>query len=526
MTQAALIVRSPRLLDRSPGRLAAPILVLTLLLPLLSGLSLCVLPGGREALAYWYRDARGWSILARSFAFAAAGATAAIVAGGAIALSLPRSQSLSRLILLATCLPLLVPSSLMGAAWIMSFGRDAVATNVLRLVLGAHTPTIYDWPFAAAATGLRYLAVPALILAAANRHPRAIQPAEHVFGFGWRVRLRLRFSALRAPAMASWLLLLLLVQSDHILPTLFLVPTFGTQILIQYNALMDSAGAAALALPPTLAALAIAFCIAWLLEKTTWTQAASEPGVEHHRALKLVIAITLIALTVAIPMIGIVIRSRSLANLVDILGQAKAELIHSLFLAAAGSALTLLFPIPLASIYLRSRAGSWIPLVLVNLAVPGSLLALGLVQLCDFACLRSLRDSELPLLFAYAARFTPIAIIVLVAGWLRLPESDHLAARIHRVPIVHRITRITVPTRLAATMTTAALVALLVFAELEISLILVRPGPTTLGVRLYTLIHTAPDHIVAGLATDLLGIVLGFGLLLFIVACAVGRIRR
>ncbi len=282
MTQAAPIAGlSSRRLDRSPGRLAAPVLVLVLLLPLLSGLSLCLLPAGREALAYWYRDARGWSILGRSFAFAAAGATAAVLAGGTIALALPRSKSLSRLILLATCLPLLVPSSLMGAAWIMSFGRDAVVTNVLKLALGSHTPTIYDWPFAAAATGLRYLAVPTLILAAANHHQRAIQPAERVFQFGLRQRLQLRFSSLRAAALASWLLLLLLVQSDHILPTLFLIPTFGTQILIQYNALMDSAGAAALALPPTLVALVIAFCIAHLLEMTTWTQAEQESGAER-----------------------------------------------------------------------------------------------------------------------------------------------------------------------------------------------------------------------------------------------------
>ncbi len=97
---------------------------------------------------------------------------------------------------------------------------------------------------------------------------------------------------------------------------------------------------------------------------------------------------------------------------------------------------------------------------------------------------------------------------------------------VHGVPALRRIARITIPTRLPATLATAALVALLVFAELEISLILVRPGPTTLGVRLYTLIHTAPDHIVAGLATDLLGLVLGFGLLAFVLAQIVRRVRR
>lgn len=63
---------------------------------------------------------------------------------------------------------------------------------------------------------------------------------------------------------------------------------------------------------------------------------------------------------------------------------------------------------------------------------------------------------------------------------------------------------ITVPRRGPAVVGALFLTALLIAAELEISLLLVRPGPTTLGVRLYTLIHTAPDHVVAALATDVL----------------------
>ncbi|MGB7160714.1 MAG: hypothetical protein WBD40_21805, partial [Tepidisphaeraceae bacterium] len=251
----------------SRSYVTSTLLVLIVLLPLLSGLMTSLSPDGRDALVSWWARPSGWSLLWRSLVFAAAGATVALLAGWTVALALATRSLVARVVLVACCLPLLVPSSLMGVGWIMAMGRDAVVTNALRAVFGDAVPTIYAWPLAAGATGLRYFGVAALVIAMARRDGQTSRAAERAFSMPWSSRAQLRIGATLVPALVAWLLLLLLVQSDHILPGMFLVHTFGTEVLIQFNALMDPAGAAALALVPTLIALVVVLLCGGLLRR-------------------------------------------------------------------------------------------------------------------------------------------------------------------------------------------------------------------------------------------------------------------
>jgi iron(III) transport system permease protein len=82
---------------------------------------------------------------------------------------------------------------------------------------------------------------------------------------------------------------------------------------------------------------------------------------------------------------------------------------------------------------------------------------------------------------------------------------------VHGVRWFDRVMRVRLPTRGPAVAATLVLCALLAAAELEMSLMLVPPGPTTLGVRLYTLIHTAPDRVVSSVAILVLLLVLAIG---------------
>lgn len=481
-------------------------IALLLLVPLINGLLMSISHDGREAFAFWWRDARGWNIFARSLAFAALGAGVATMAGVAIAMLLSmRSINLSRIVVVICCLPLLVPSSLMGVGWIMALGRDAVVTNLLRHVLGEWTPTIYNWPMAAGATGLRYFGVAALVVFAARNAGGNSSAAERVFALSWSTRLRLHLGALKRPIIAAYIVVLLLVQSDHILPGMFLVHTFGTEILIQFNAQMNPSGAAALASVPAAFSLVLAVGAARLLRDGQWFQSAPQNETTQRLLGSWALGTLILLIAVGMPLCGIAVRAGSAANCVSAWQQSRDEAFNSLRLAGIGGLMAVIPAAILAHAWsYRRRLNDWLSIVLINIAVPGSLLALGLLSL---PWPRRLLDSDMPLLCAYAVRFTPIAMIVMAIAWSRIAQSVDLAGRVHGVPWLTRMRRLIVPTRAPAFIAAYALAVLLIAAELEMSLILVQPGPTTLGVRLYSLIHTAPDHIVAALAMDVLVIV-------------------
>lgn len=484
------------------------LLVLLLLVPLMNGVLMSVSQDGREAFAFWWRDARGWIILARSVGFAAMGAGVGTLAGAAIAMLLPLHRAmLSRIVIVICCLPLLVPSSLMGVGWIMAMGRDAVITNFLRHALGDWTPTVYTWPVAAGATGLRYFGVAALIIFAARSAGAELYAVERVFVLGWRVRLRLHLGALSRPIGAAFVILVLLVQSDHILPSMFLVHTFGTEILIQFNALMNPAGAAALAIVPTGLSIILAMLTAQLLRAEHWfTRRRSDDLASRRTIISDAVIVLLLLAAMGVPLCGVALRAGNIGNLVTAWQQSRDEAFKTLWLAGIGALLAIAPAVVVAHAWTcRRRAGDGLAVVLANIAVPGSLLALGCLSL---PWPRKLLDSDVPLMCAYAARFAPIAIITMAIAWSRISPLANLAARVHGVSTLTRVRRVLLPPRFAGLSAAYLLVALLIAAELEISLILVQPGPTTLGVRLYTLIHTAPDYMVAALAMDLMLIVL------------------
>ena len=164
------------------------------------------------------------------------------------------------------------------------------------------------------------------------------------------------------------------------------------------------------------------------------------------------------------------------------------------------------------------------PLVLLNLAVPPSLLGIGIIEWTNHWPFVLLRDTSWPLVLGYVARFLPVAVLMLYLAWRNESELPSRAAAVHGVAAWRRIVRIRWPARRGALAAAALLCMLLAATELEVSTLLAPPGGATLGVRLATLIHIAGDAVVSALAIDILALVAPLIVLLTALAvAAVGR---
>ncbi len=133
-------------------------------------------------------------------------------------------------------------------------------------------------------------------------------------------RLRLELSRVAPVLFAAWLVLFLMVQSDHILPGMFLIHTFGTEVLIQFNALMDPDAAAALSMPHALLTCIVAVVCMRLLRNSAWTREdadACEADVTIDKYLiKSTMVIIVLAVAIGIPLTGIVVRAERRSNVV------------------------------------------------------------------------------------------------------------------------------------------------------------------------------------------------------------------
>ena len=492
--------------------------------------------GPDSGYAYWWGSVRGWESLARTMAVAApAGAAAVVLAWilvtSAVRLS-PPPYVLAGALVLASCLPLLVPSSLLATAWIVALGKQGVVAAWLRGMAGGLQIDLYSIPGAAAVTALRYFGIAALVLLYARLRREGEWPAARVSSVpAASAALHLGLRADARPALAAWLLVTLFSMNDHIIPGMLLVSTYGTQVLIQYSALLDPAGAAALATP--MAAVGAAMMAATVLVGPPVRRAGSapaDPAAPVHRprglperVLAAVAAAAVLGAALAVPAAVLAARTESAAAVIRALANARDQMWQTVWVASAGAALATVAAAALAHHWAaqqRMGARSAVPLVLLNLAVPPSLLGIGMIELFQHAP-AAVRDSSAPLILGCAVRFMPVAVLLLYALWRKEPPDAVLAARVHGAPEWRIIWR----PRHAVVAAAALLAAILIMTDLEISILLAPPGGSTLGVRLYTLIHTAPDAMVSALALGILAVTAPV-MLILVLAAALRRTGR
>ena len=519
-----MVDRSPRISlavhGAAPGvrwrRWAVELLVVVTLTPVLAAIVISFSDDPASTYGRWWAAARGWRIMAHSAAFAGFGAAIATVAAWCVAAAVAHwSTRRQTIVSLVCCVPLLLPSALMATGWIMAFGRQG-AVAALGVPIDRLGLTIYAWPVAAAAVGLRYFGIAVLILTCESRRQRLAWPAEQVFRLPLGARLlKLRLAASAKALVVAWLLVALFTVNDHVMSGMFLVNTYTTQLLIESTAMLNPAGAVALAMPMMVAGAAVGLA-ALQVGPTVLTTDAVAPPPDRRRApvtaaLRACAALPVIVVAVLVPIGAVVSRCGSFDAIVESFAATKAELWHTLWLALVGGALCAVLAAVLAGHWLecrRNRRFTAVPLVLFNLLAPASLLGLGIIELGRCPPLGFVRDSSWPLVAGYVARFAPLATLVCFVAWRRESRLAEHAAVVHGCSSWRTFLRVTWPGRFPVVLWAAVLCAMLIGTELDLSVLLVSPGTTTLGVRLYTLIHTAPDAMVSAAATNVVLLVI------------------
>jgi len=514
---------------------AAELLAVLALLPLVVALVFSLSSTGRDGgYAAWWGTSRGWVALGRTVRLGALAATFALVPAWILVAAgahLPRRWATAAAWL--ACLPMLVPSSLLATAWIVALGRQGAVTRAVEAVVGDMGLSVYSLPAAAMVLALRYAGLAALVLTYARRRVEAGWPARRVFRLS-RVSafVHLSLRPMIGPTAGAWVLVLLFAMNDHIIPGMLLISTYGTQVLIQYAALLDAGGAAALAAPmAAVGAAAVAAALwggrrAWLgLDRPASARRPPACGLWQIPAAAGSVAVLAVAL--AVPVAVLAQGAGSWRALGEAFSSARDQAWQTLLVSSAAGGLCLVVAAVLASRWVsaaRRGVRTAAPLVLVNLAVPPSLLGIGMIHLTQTPALSVVRDTPWPLVFGYVARFLPVATLLLYALWRREPVEGVAAARVHGLSAWQTVRHVVWPRRRLALPAAGLLGALLAATELELSVLLVPPGASTLGVRLYTLIHTAPESVTSALALDIL-LLVGPAIVVFGLLVSLGRGR-
>jgi ABC-type Fe3+ transport system permease subunit len=390
--------------------------------------------------------------------------------------------------------PLVLPSYVLGLAWIVLFGAHAASW-------------VYGMPAAIVVLGFSLYPIVMLAAEAALRTvPARLEEAGRLAASPRRVFVSITLPLIGAAVSASLLIVFVLAISDFAVPGLLRVRVYTTEVFTAFAALYDFRLATVTALP--LAAAAALASIAALRFARPLTGRADR-GQSGHRwtdyGQRVAAAgMVLVALvTVGLPIGAVALEARGgRSAYVDALS--VDALRNSVIWSSAGATFVVLIG-SLLGYWRRTAAprfahvaeGLWLTLF----AVPATIIGIGIIALWNRpGVLGNLYQSSGIVVFAYVSRFLPIGALLCAAFIRRVPAGAEEASIVGGASWARTFTRIILPMSRGGLAAVWLVMFILMFGDVALAILVSPPGESNLAVRAYTLIANSPTSDVARLA--------------------------
>lgn len=327
--------------------------------------------------------------------------------------------------------------------------------------------------------------------------------AAHVFAGDWRVFWEIERPQLIPAVAVGAALVFILSLTDYSIPSLMQRQVYALEAFVEYSAAADSTAAFVVALP--LLAMSILVVAAAVMPVERLTVGASfsfqakrvfpstlPPLLNAFRGLAIIIC--LVQFTV--PFVTLLASTISSASPLTAWGHSGGEIYNSLIVAGVSAALSVvlaLFVVP------RLTGPVRLALVIVPLAVPGSLVGIGLLKMWSTPGMNALYGTAALPVLANIARFSTLAILVMYAQSKRIDTALIDAARVFRGdgPAVWLTIRL--PLYLPGMLAAFFGVFGLALSELNASVLVSPPGKQALSTKIFSLLHYGASGEVAAL---------------------------
>lgn len=412
-------------------------------------------------------------------------------------------------LLVALALPLLLPSFL----W-------AIGLSMLRMNLGLRNGAPFSgltgcvWAQGGLAAGLAAFAALLSVRGITQSQAQAalLAGGQRVL---WRLSLRCAWPAALTAALLGGMLAL----SDSGAGVLLGWRTAAGEILAAFAARHDFAEAmrlclwlALLALVPVMpllaqGAAALEIAVAGRDASRCWQPSSCRFG-EAVGALLTALVMALILLPLAGLLVPVMHGLPFARAWQEVQRTAGNTLVYGL--GAGVLATVLAWPLAVWAARSRRRRRLMLTSMLVLLALPPVLPALGWIRLTSMApaALDELFRGQISVCVVLAWRFLPVAFVLVLRRWIAFSPSWQMAARVHGVPAATFFRRVIVPHQASGWLLAVMVSGLLACSEISITLLLHPPGAASLPLAIFTVMANAPDALVAALCLLYLALML------------------
>lgn len=451
-------------------------------------------------------DFQGWThelinlqLLMKSFGLAAAAALLALLLGSILAYAVLRVGTKARAgLLIALCLPIFIPSYIHALIWSRLLRSSDWLSMFSAKPEGAYAASIWvlSISYYPIAFYLCYLGL--------RQWSREHSWAATLHGISSFRSAWLQFQLARSFVLLGGIVVFLFAFADFGVPDLFQVETFSTQVFIQLTAYLDLSGSLLMSLLPLILCVPL---VAWCyikfrdLEPVIGLEETSARASGFYWSWGLLMAV--ITILVLIPLLFLLGQTQSLATLQQAILLSWVDARVSLLYSIAASILVLLLSLILAYTFDRKNkpVGSWCRMVLITIwVIPNTIIAIAYITLWNKGFLKDyIYLTGMAYVMALVAIWLPLGFEI-----LRLPvaatRTSEAAAQVHGLRVALSWRYILGPSLLVPMSLVCLFCIALTFNELNLAVLLLPPGQSTLPSRIFSTVHYGPDHLLAALS--------------------------
>ncbi len=494
------------------------------------------LPGGSDgpqlaaqefdAFRSIFLDSRQLTLLRNSLTVALGTTVAAGILGASAGFALEYLRVRARkLLMYGAATSFLVPPHIFAVAWIDLLGTNGILASALRAIspgIELWLPNLYSTSGVVFVLALSYYPVVTFATILAIRtFDRRMEEAALLVVTRVRAVLYIVLPSILPSILTGMLFVFIVSLVSFSVPSLLTVNVYTVEIYSRFSTFHNFQEGAALAIPLVIcggAAVALLRALGGRLSENGLSGSRREQIVTPVRGAAWVPATAgcgmLVLWSAVLPLAVLVVRAQPPGSFVTALETAKSEILTSLTLAAFSA--TVLCVLGFAIAYL-ARLGSTglYRLSFLPFLVSGPVLGIGLIRVWNHSgALGVVYDSFAIVILACVGRYLVFAHHGTAAALADLHPNMEEAARVHGIPWHRQVTGIVFPLVLPTLIGVWGLGFVLSLAEVDAIILVYPPGFTTLGVRLFSLMHYGPSSTVAALCLINVFMVLGGAALL------------
>jgi iron(III) transport system permease protein len=447
-------------------------------------------------------DGRQLVLLGRSLTVTLFATSVAILLGLPTAIILAaKDLPFKRLFYFLVLIPVLIPSYVMAGAWMHLLSPSGLVNQILACVFGPGGKlTVHSLSGCAWCLGISFFPIVALIVATGlSQLDSSLQDIARLSTGRWGVLRHAIVPQILPHIVASVCLVMIFVLAQYGVPSLLGVNTYPVEIFAQFSAFYDDAAAIAMAVPLVILVLFLIIIQRRLMSGRDYVRITPSSEPQNHIALKkykgLAISFLIILsfITMLLPFASVLANAQSLAKVVSTLRSFSDGFVTTSILALLAMIISTAIAFPIGH-YLAQHHGRlaraldiicWLPI-----AVPGTIIALGLIKLTNWSPALLKTDSlGFVLLVAYVGMFSAFSVRIFQASQRRADPSIFEAAAIDCPRWYHSLLHVDIPIHSGAIAASMVVVFVLTVGELNATVLLIPPGRATLAVNIDNLLH-------------------------------------